>query len=412
MTLPLSLDYSFFCRPTTPEDEDNVVAALEYPDRVHSIEIDGAGAPLIKKLVTAMRKPFPSLVNLDLRSHPPGTFPAIPKKFLGGSVPYLRHLSLQSFSSPHLPTLLLTARNLVTLALYDILPLDSYILADLARLLATLTSLTAFSISCNANMPLDQWQTLPDPPMRAILPVLTRLHYTGRSKYLEDFLAQVDMPLIYRIAIEYTMAMHQIQVSQLSRFVERTQNFKIDHFKRAEVVFYHGDPYFAFDRPEGESYLFVKTLDEDDAPLEVQIRGMVHVLRQFAPIFFNVDVLYARGFYVQWQSNQMDITEWLPLFRLFPTAEVLRLSGGVGVYIASALEDTPEEMVTEVLPALRLIKLAQDEQDNDNDEEMDQDYWNESGALIERFPFLRQFSGCPVTVLSQEEEFVEAEWRR
>ena len=69
-------------------------------------------------------------------------------------------------------------------------------------------------------------------------------------------------------------------------------------------------------------------------------------------------------------------------------------------------------MVTKILPALRLIKLAQDEQDNDNDEEMDQDYWNESGALIERFPFLRQFSGCPVTVLSQEEEFVEAGWRR
>ena len=81
----------------------------------------------------------------------------------------------------------------------------------------------------------------------------------------------------------------------------------------------------------------MKTLDEDDAPLEVQIRGMVCVLHQFAPIFFNVDVLYARGFYVQRQSNQMDITEWLPLFRLFPTAEVLRLSGRVGVYIVSAL---------------------------------------------------------------------------
>ena len=78
----------------------------------------------------------------------------------------------------------------------------------------------------------------------------------------------------------------------------------------------------------------------------------------------------------------MDITHWLPLFRLFPAAEVLRLSDGVGVYIASALEDTAEEMVTEVLPALRLIMLAKDELDNE-DAEVDQDYWDSSGASVE-----------------------------
>ena len=64
VTLPLSIDYSFFFDPTTPDEEDNIVAALEHTNRVHNIDIDGAGAPLIKKVVTAMRKSFPSLVNL------------------------------------------------------------------------------------------------------------------------------------------------------------------------------------------------------------------------------------------------------------------------------------------------------------------------------------------------------------
>ena len=169
----------------------------------------------MKKVVTAMQKPFPSLVNLDLLCSS-DSFRAIPKKFLGGSAPSLQHLSLSSVSSTHLPTLLLAARNLVTLALYDIPPLNDYIPESLARLLATLTCLTTFSISCYVNIPLDQWQSPPGPPMRAILPALTRLDYTGRSKYLEDFLAQVDMPRVYCITIEYTMAMHQIQVSQLS----------------------------------------------------------------------------------------------------------------------------------------------------------------------------------------------------
>ena len=323
MTLPLSLDYSF-CRNPTPDDVDNAVAALEYPGRVHSIDIQDAGASLMKKVVTAMQKPFPSLVNLDLL-YRSDSFRAIPKKFLGGSAPSLQHLSLSSIFPTHLPTLLLTARNLVTLALYHILPLNDYLPESLARLLAALPRLTDFSTSCDVDMPLDQWQSPPDPSMRVILPALTCLDYSGHSMYLEDFLAQVDMPRVYSITIEY--AMHQIQVSQLSRLLERTQSFKIDYFTRVEVVFYHEDPYFVFDHPEGKPYLSMQMLDEARAPLEVQVRIMVHVLHQLAPIFFNVDVLYVRGFYVQRQSNQMDITEWLPMFRLFPTIGVLRLSG-------------------------------------------------------------------------------------
>lgn len=410
VTLPLSLDYSFFFRPTTPEDEDNIVAALEYPSRVHSIKID-AGAPLMKKVVTTMRKSFPSLIRLDLKCHySRDSFPVIPRKFLGGSVPHLQHLRLEYISTPHLPTLLLSARNLVTLTL-DRIPLNGHIPEGMAGLLATLTSLTTFSISCSVETsPSDQWQSRPDPPMRATLPALTRFDYSGHSKYLEDFLAQVDMPRVDYIGVEYPMYLSQ--ASQLSRFIERTENFKVEQFTRAEIVFYHEDPFFALGRQEGkfnQARLLVRIFEE--AHLETQVRGMVHILRQLAPIFFNVDVLFAHGFYVQQQSSEMDISEWLPLLCLFPAVEVLRLSGGAGVYIASALEDTAQEMVTEVLPALRLIKLAKDELDNE-DSEVDQDYWDESGASIERFPFLRQFSGCPVTVLTLEDESVEAEWRQ
>ena len=409
-SLPLSLDYSFFCRDPTPEDEDNIVAALEYPDRVHSIEIQRTGAPLMKKVVAAMRKSFPSLIHLDLMcDYSRGSFPVIPRKFLHGSVPHLQYLRLEYISSPHLPMLLSSAHNLVTLTL-DHIPLNGHIPEGMARLLATLTSLTTFSISCSVETsPSDQWQSRPDPQMRAILPALIHFDYSGHCKYLEDFLAQVDMPRVDYINIEYHA--YQIQASQLSRFIERTQNFDINQLTHSEVVFYDEDPFFALGRQEGEldrDHLLVRILKEAD--LETQVRGLAHIFRQLAPIF-NVDVLYARGYYVQRQSSEMDITEWLPLFRLFPAVKVLRLSGGVGVYIASALEDTAEEMVTEVLPALRLIRLAKDERDNE-EEDVEQDFWNESGVSVKRFPFLRQFSGCPVTVLGLEDEFVEPEWRQ
>jgi hypothetical protein len=408
VTLPLSLDYSFFLCRTTPEDEDNVVAALDYPSRIHSIGIYGAEAPLMKRVVTAMRKPFPSLTNLDLTCQSPHPIPVIPRKFLGGSVPHLQHLRLEYISYPHLPTLLLSARNLVTLILNHI-PLNGYIPEGMAGILATLTGLRTFSISCYDTSPSDQWQSRPDPPMRSILPALTYFSYNGHSRYLEDFLAQVDMPRVDHVRIEYPM--HQIRASQLSRFIERTENFKIDQLTRAEVVIYDEDPFFALGRPKGkfdQARLIVQIFDE--AHLEIQVQRVVHVLRQLAPMFFNVDVLYVRGYYVQRQSSEMNITDWLPLFCTFPAVEVLRLSGGPGVYIASALEDTTADMVTEVLPLLHLIRLVKDPLDNE-DEEVDWDFWNESTASMDRFLLLRQFSGCPVTVLSMEDEVVEADWR-
>jgi hypothetical protein len=46
--------------------------------------------------------------------------------------------------------------------------------------------------------------------------------------------------------------MYQNQASQLSRFIERTENFKIDQFTHVELVFYHEDPFFALGCQEGK----------------------------------------------------------------------------------------------------------------------------------------------------------------
>lgn len=165
VSLPLAIDYSFFCHVPTLLDEDNITAALEYPSHVHSIKIDSARAPLMKKVVTIMQKSFPSLIHLDFRCHYyQDSFPVIPRKFLCGSVLHLQHLCLEYISSPHLPILLSSAHNLITLTLYHI-PLIGYILEGMARLLAMLTSLTTFSISCSIETsPSDHWQSWPDFP--------------------------------------------------------------------------------------------------------------------------------------------------------------------------------------------------------------------------------------------------------
>ena len=96
----------------------------------------------------------------------------------------------------------------------------------------------------------------------------------------------------------------------------------------------------------------------------------------------------------------VESVEWLPFFRLFHAFEALHLSGGVAAYIAFALEDIGQEIVTDVFPALHLIQL-----DVEENEECD-----EPVGSIERFLSLRQLSGLPVPavpVVNTEDEFFE-----
>jgi hypothetical protein len=117
------------------------------------------------------------------------------------------------------------------------------------------------------------------------------------------------------------------------------------------------------------------------------------MLGQVVAMFPNVVHLSVHGDHVE--SWKMEGSEWLPFFCLFHAAESLHLSGGIATHIASALEATAEEMITDVFPALRLIWL-----DEENNEDCD-----EPVGPIVRFLSLRQLSGLPVAVVDDERKF-------
>jgi hypothetical protein len=290
------------------------------------------------------------------------------------------------------------------------MPANGYISPDaMVRSLAALTKLEYLSISFYKEIsPSDQWGSHTHPQMRAILPALTGVSYVGHSEYLEDFLAWIDAPRVKFVSIDYSM--HRIQALQLSRFIERTEILKIDQYTRATVYFYVDECSFGLNRSQeawtrGNLNLNVT----GEASLEVQVRHMAHLIGQLATgVFSKVDDFYAHGDNVV-QSGRMGLTEWLPLFRQFPAVKTLRLSGKLAVSVASALDDTTEEMVADVLPALCLIRMAEyDEGDNKGE---DEDDWMEEVGPMERFLSLRQLSGCPVRVINPEDELAEVEQR-
>ncbi|KAH9011540.1 hypothetical protein EDB83DRAFT_2680688 [Lactarius deliciosus] len=406
LTLPLAVDYPFPLTRRTPEDEDNIIYALRRTSRVHRIDIIGSG-PLLRKVAAVMQKSFPALTHLDLawydnlpdpspesRDVPP----VLPGRFLDGSAPRLQYFRLERVSFPQLPTFLLSARNLITLKVKDICQ-NGYISPEaMIASLAVLTRLRTLSITFDDRTPSpsDPGRSFPDPPMRVALPALTAFHYKGYSGYLEDFLAQIDTLRVDDVRIEYFM--HEIQATQLSRFLDHTENLKPDQFNRAEVTFYSDitrvELYSSY--PKGKRRQACLTLEILDQPwLNTQVPCAVQVLGQLVPTFSHVDHLDAHGDNVD--SRRMDIADWLPFFRLWLAVETLHLFGGVAAYIVSALEGAAisEEMVTNVFPELQLIWL----------DEMENEACDEPVGSIERFLAMRELTGFPVALVDTEDEF-------
>jgi hypothetical protein len=313
LIFPLDIDYPgpVSCSDPIPGDDDNIVAALTHTDRIHHVKIY-ASSSLFRKVATVMQESFPVLTRLNLTWDPedlPSTLPVfLPQGFLSGSAPHLKHFYLSGVSFSRFPTLLLSASNLLTLQLDDILP--SILPETIVAGLAMLTRLSTLSIAFDREITQsDQWRSRSNSPIPTILPTLTLFDYKGYSEYLEDLLALIDMPLVYDITIEYFLA--DIQVSQLSQFIDRTQNFKKVQFERAHVTFYYDRVDVELDLPQEESSVADITLRFRGPWEDIQVPRVVDVLDHLFSMFSNVDHLSTRGNCPEWRDmDDLDSVEW------------------------------------------------------------------------------------------------------
>ena len=320
----------------------------------------------------------------------------LPDGFLGGSAPCLQDLDINSISIRGLPTLLLSAPNLVSLQLGFTPPIYShgYISPEtMAEGLSVLTRLETLHLYYPPPIPLDkQRRRRPTPPMLAVLPALTKFEFGGDCAYLEDFLVQIDTPQVDDVRIFYYG--EEIQTSQLSRFIGRTANLKLAQFRRAEVNFQFDWPRVRLDLPQGGCHQTCLVLLTPEDPIP-PAPCMVHLLGQLITMLSNVHHLSISAHVsCGWEQDISENAEWLTLRRLFPAVEVMEVHGELAGSVASALEDTAEDMVTMLLPKLQVL-WSTDEEDN------------ETVGSTERFLSLRQQSGRSVTIVNTQDEFVE-----
>ncbi|KAH8994398.1 hypothetical protein EDB86DRAFT_1273185 [Lactarius hatsudake] len=362
---PLIVQYYIEC------DEDDLIAALEHPDRVRRIVLRMSSEE-VSDTIRAMEVPFPVLTHLELTGHEEDRLKDmlyLPSDFLGGSAPCLQHLSVTSAALGDLPKLLSSTRDLVSLRLDNVSPWGRISPEEIVEGLAGLTRLRTLSI--RFVIPYERWGRPMHPQPCAVLPALTEFEFRGGSTYLDELMAQIDTPRVEDVKIEYSEL--DGQAPQFSEFIKRSQ------FRHARVDFSTYDPDIKLDRPQGECH-------QAHYSLMISESGfgdftMADVLGQLVPMLSNVAHLSVLG------GDSMD--EVLPFLRLFPSVEAMDVDRKAAGYIAEALEDIAEEMVTEVLPALELLLL-----DGDDDK-------------LEQFLSLGRLSGRPVTIFNTQDEFVE-----
>ena len=335
--------------------DENTIAALEHRNRVSEIYCHLIVAE-IKKFATVLQEPFPALTNLTLSSNG-NEDQLLPGVLLGGSAPSLRMFELERLAFPALPTLLLSAPNLVSLMLYEIQE-SGYISPEaMATCLATLAHLERLHIDFYPPLSFDPEPTSPPSFPRGVLPTLTYFSFKGAAGYLDDLVSRIDTPILQTFSTTF-LFFTVPHIPQFIQFVSRVEEFTGKSLTRAVLEFDDFGVEFK-----------LKTLDRFELGtrfdyLSERVGPMMNlVCRELSPLFSCVDSLDLCGDTSRcgipgpvWWSRMLP-AQWLDFFHPFIATQTLRVSCELFLCVVYALRDLTNEEATEMLPELRTLFL-------------------------------------------------------
>ncbi|KAH9167714.1 hypothetical protein EDB89DRAFT_112347 [Lactarius sanguifluus] len=372
--IPIHVDYCIYDN-LAPDDEDNVLAALEHPNRVCYLCLSNVTTPQLAKLVTVMRQPFPLLTSLELSLEPSLDAPVLPDRFLGGSAPCLQELQLKAVPFPELPTLLLSSHDLVILRLGRIPPAGYVSPEAMVACLAALPKLDDLFIGFHEVVFLPD-RMGPPPITRTVIPALRSFEFYGISNYLEDLVVRIDCPQLKRTEIKYSHEYVDFQVTQLFKFINRSEDFALTLFSLVDASFVFGSIAFQF-------------FHDFRIMISITFVGMTWDVSHLLRVFNRLSHKLSHSRYLcialwsqtpSWE-DETGRSDWVQLLRPFTAVRTLRLLGSSSRFVTLALEYSAREMVAELLPALESLCLEY-----------------QPASSVAEFVAARQLSGRPVTI--------------
>ena len=277
-TLPIVVQYGGLpmLGPPTPEDEDDIMAALKQSGRVISISLT-ISLPLLRKLST-IEGVFSELQDLVLLSRD-GVPLTMPTAFRWG--PRLRRLHSTGITFPALlqPLYSSSSTNLMDLQLHDVvLPwqLSPRMLMEVLSKLDQLRSLLLhFRYTSYSHC------SLPPDTETIFIPVLTRLNYRGGMAYLEGIVASIDAPLLKDIEITF-FDNPTIVHSRISEFIDWIEIYR-SHCG-AHALSSRPTISISLTQPGSPTRLKLQVLRK---PSRVQISSMAQICLDVSPLLFN-----------------------------------------------------------------------------------------------------------------------------
>ncbi len=373
-----------------PTEEDNLLAAFKHSDRVWSVTLS-LSRPQAKKVIKMMMKPFPALTNFRVKPVKRlggNLYPHIlPHGFLGGSTSGLRELDLSGISPLGLPSILSSSTDLVNLHLHDLQLTGDVSPDSMVACLAGMTKLESLTIKfrcCPSMFP-------PNSMTQVILPTLSRFHFQGSHKYLEDLVAQLDAPRLFDLTVMLLVTCTDPvqQLPQLLRFIDHAEDLKLSQFRHACAEIHDVHSFIHFDNAQtGQNPTFL-TLGEvkNNEFYSAEFRPMGPLLSQVSAFISSVHHLSITPFHQQKiQDKYWHHAGILMLLRSFDTVETLHVGGQFTNLFPLLLNGLHDELVTEVLPALRFLNFE-----------------GKPLKLVEQrlalFIEERQSNGCPLTIV-------------
>ncbi|KAH9172569.1 hypothetical protein EDB89DRAFT_1964951 [Lactarius sanguifluus] len=322
--LPIALWYPrlVLWRPLAAADEENVISALKYSDRIREINLTMTSS-LLEKLAALVQEPFPALEYLRMGSQEMLGSVILPDEFLGGSTPRLRQIDLSGTAFPSLPRLLLSTKDLVHFL-----------------------SPTAFQY---------QESSHPCSLDRVVLPTLADFQFRGDSEYLEDLVSGLSAPLLEKIEIAFFDRL-AFDIPQLSRFIDLTQRLGSSPYLTSIWLWERGfsiTHYFPHPSPRGTLRLQISCRE-----FARRMASLTHINRQLLPLVAGVRRLEIEAHRPSSApADEVNPVQWLELFGLFVSVRRLELTGTLVPSMAAALEQSAEGVGRQVFSALRDIHL-------------------------------------------------------
>ena len=374
---PRRLNLQLYCTPETPTrdkldvwpalplviegdfiltDTDNIIAALGQSNRVCHVLLSFFGRKM-EQVLAPMHVSFPELTRLELLSpfwSPDDTPTVIPDSFLGGSVPHLRFLRLNSIPFLGLPKLLLSATHLVDLHL-DRIPHSGYISPEvIVASLSVLSSLETLHLGFRSPQSRPDWGSQrPPPSKRSILPALNGFCFKGVTEYFEELVTHIDTPQLRDTCITF---FNQIDFDcpRLAQFINSTPILRGRdgaYMQFHDTIASVTHEYRISDSDYNE--LRIRILCEDP---DWQLSSIEQVCN-FLPPLSLVEDLYIEHQYLErdWKNDAIENTLWLALLRPFIAVKNLYLSKEFAPGIAAALQELVGGRITDVLPSLQNI---------------------------------------------------------